>query len=254
MPATTISIATHKGGTGKTVTSMALGAALALAGKRCLIVDLDPQGHSTLGLGVELAENEPTLRDLFTDQPLPVATLIRKTEVAGLDILPSNLRLARTAQALYARRRREELLRPALQPLKDSYDFIVIDCPPSLGVLSEMGVAAADVIIVPCQMEARAADGLIDLLEVIHDLKGEAFTSWRILLTKVDHRKTVTNDAVMVSLEPWRERIFETQIPQSEPLNQAQMKRTDIFTFSPKSPGAIAYEALAQEILKPYAQ
>lgn len=249
MAAQTISIATHKGGTGKTVTSMALAAALARADKTCLLVDLDPQGHSTLGLGVEIGENEPTLRELFTEPPVPVARLIHKTHIPGLDVLPSDIRLARVAQALYMRPKREDLLRRGLAPVRSQYAFIIVDCPPSLSVLTETGIAAADLIIIPCQMEARAADGLVDLLEVVSIIKGESFDAWRILLTKVDIRKSTTNQAVMEALKPWQEKILKTLIPQSEPLNQAQIERTDIFTFDPKSKGAAAYEALTQELI-----
>ena len=132
--AQTISIATHKGGTGKTVTSMALGAAFARAGKTCLVVDLDPQGHSTLGLGVEVGGNEPTLRELFTEPPLPVARLIHKTHLPGLDILPSDIRLARVAQALYMRPKREELLRRGLASIRSQYAFIIVRISDSSGM------------------------------------------------------------------------------------------------------------------------
>jgi chromosome partitioning protein len=250
MSALTISISTHKGGTGKTVTSMALGSALARAGRKTLLVDLDPQGHSTIGLGVEIEDKDLTIRDLFTEPPVPVAKVIRQTHLPDLDILPSNIRLARVAQALYMRPKREEVLRRALQPILKDYAFILVDCPPSLGVLTEMGIAAADRIIVPCQMEARAADGLVDLLEVVSIVKGEGFEGWKILLTRVDGRKTVTNEVVMAALAQWSQRIYSSSIPQSEPLNQAQIARTDIYNFEPNSKGALAYLELAQEILK----
>ena len=249
MPATTISVATHKGGTGKTVTSMALASALARSGHKTLIVDLDAQGHSTIGLGVELNEHDPTLRDIFTDPPTPVASIIRPAGCPGLDILPSNIRLERVAQFLYMRPKRVEVLRRALQPVSGSYEFIVIDCPPSLGAITETGIAAADLIVIPCQMEARAADGLVDLLEIISILKGEAFDRWRILFTKLDTRKTLTNQAIMGALERWKDQTFQTFIPQSEPLNQAQIARTDIFSFDGKCKGAIAYQALTGEVL-----
>lgn len=167
----------------------------------------------------------------------------------GLQILPSNIRLARVAQSLYMRPKREELLRRGLKPIRSRYDFVVIDCGPSLGVLTEAGIAAADLIIIPCQMEARAADGLVDLLEVIGIIKGDGFDDWRILLTKVDSRESITNQAIMAALAQWEKNILKTSIPQSEPLNQAQIERTDIFTFDPKSKGALAYEALTEEIL-----
>ena len=248
MPAKTIAIATHKGGTGKTVTAMALGAALARARQQCLLIDLDPQGHSTLGLGIELDDKAPTLREFFHEPPVPLSRLIRETHVAGLHIVPSNIRLARVAQALYMRPKREELLQRGIHPLRDHYAFIVADCPPALGALTEAAIAAADLIVIPCQMEARAADGLVDLLEIISLIKGEDFDDWRILLTRVDNRKTTTNQAVMASLAPWEKKIFKITIPQAESLNQAQIARTDIYNFEPKSRGALAYEAFAREI------
>jgi len=248
MRAKIITIATHKGGTGKTVTAMALGAGLARAKKKSLLVDLDPQAHSTLGLGLDVANGERTLRDVFNEPPAALPTIIRKTHLDTLQVVPSHIRLERIAHSLYARPRREDLLKRAFQPIVDSYDFIVIDCPPSLGVLTETGIAAADLVIIPSQMEARAADGIVDLLEVIAALKGENWDNWRILLTKVDSRKSVTNEAVMAALARWQDKILRTAIPQSEPLNQAQIERTDIFTFDLTSKGAAAYKALAEEI------
>jgi chromosome partitioning protein len=117
------------------------------------------------------------------------------------------------------RPKREELLKRGFHPLREQYAFIVMDCSPSLSALTEAGITAADLIVIPCQMEARAADGLVDLLEIISLL--EDFDDWRILLTRVDNRKTTTNQAVMVSLAPWTKKIFKTTIPQSESLNQA---------------------------------
>lgn len=246
MPAITISIATHKGGTGKTVTAMAISSALARSGKKTLLVDLDPQGHSTIGLGLEITDGAPTVRDIFTDPAVAVSKIIQRTHLEHLDILPSNIRLERAAHLIYMRPKREEVLRKALQPAMAAYAYVVIDCPPSLGPLTESAIAAADTILIPCQMEARAADGLVDLLEVVHIIKGDTFDRWHILLTRVDNRRTVTNDVVLQSLAPWKEKVFKTTIPQSEPLNQAQIERTDIFTFDPKCKGALAYQALME--------
>lgn len=231
---------------------MALGAALALAKHRTLLVDLDPQGHTTIGIGIELTDNDPTIHDLFGDSPRPIGQIIRETHLPYLCVVPSSIRLARLTQSLYARPRREEILKRALSPVLDQYDFILIDCPPSLGVLTETAIAAADTIIIPCQMEARAADGLVDLLEVISIIKGEDFENWHIVLTRVDPRKSITNQAVRAALARWEHKIFKTFIPQSEPMNQAQIARTDIFSYEPKSAGAIAYQALARELVKAY--
>jgi chromosome partitioning protein len=231
---------------------MALGAALALAKHRTLLVDLDPQGHTTIGIGIELADNDPTIHDLFGDSPRPIGQIIRETHLPYLCVVPSSIRLARLTQSLYARPRREEILNRALSPILNQHDFILIDCPPSLSVLTEAAIAAANTIIIPCQMEARAADGLVDLLEVISIIKGEDFESWHILLTRVDPRKSITNQAVRAALARWEHQIFKTFIPQSEPMNQAQIARTDIFSFEPKSAGAVAYQALARELVKVY--
>lgn len=247
---TTIAIATHKGGVGKTVTAMALSAGIARAGKKTLLVDLDPQGHCSLGLGIEFGDDDLTMRNFFSEpQAFPVKRVIRHTQVPGLSIAPSNIRLAPVSQALYMRTKREEMLKRGLFPILSQYEFILIDCPPTLGVLTEAGINAADLIIIPCKMEARAADGLVDLLDVIFALKGDDFGGYRILISHYDTRKSVTNEAVMTQLAPWKERFLETYIPLSEPLNQAQMERTDIFSFDVRSKGAVAYEALTKEIL-----
>jgi chromosome partitioning protein len=248
MSGTIVAIATHKGGVGKTVITMAMSAAFARAGQPALVVDMDPQGHASIGLGVEVLDNELTLRDFFLDAATPIDKLIRKTHVKGLHVLPSNIRLAPVVQSLYMRPRREEMLRRGLASVRQHYSYIFIDCPPALGVLTETSLSAADLVIVPCQMEARAVDGLVDLLEMVSLIRGPSFDAWRILLNRVDTRKSVTNDAVMAELEPWADRILKTRIPVSEPLNQAQIERTDIFAFDPKSTGARAFEALAREL------
>ena len=250
MSGTIIAIATHKGGVGKTVITMALSPAFAKAGQPALIVDMDPQGHASLGLGVEIKDDDPTLRDYFLDPSLPVERLIRETHIKGLHILPSNIRLAPVVQTLYTRPRREEILRRGLTSVRYHYSYVVIDCQLALSVLTEASVAAADLVVVPCQMEARAADGLVDLLEMIGLIRGPAFDAWRILLTKHDNRKSVTNDVIMAALERWQDKMLRTRIPVSEPLNQAQIEGTDIFTFDPQSTGAVAFEELALELFE----
>ena len=249
-PSITIAVALHKGGVGKTVTALALSAGLARAGKRTLLVDLDPQGHSTIGNDIDLGPEDLTLRDHLTEPGKPLRDIVRPSPLhPKLWVLPASLRLAPAAQTLYTRIRREELLKRGLEPLQGDFEYIVIDCPPSLGPLVELGVAAADFIVLPSLMEARAAEALQDLLELVRLIKGPDFSAWRILRTRVDRRKTTTNMAVMSALEPWVGQMFETEIPQSEPLNQAQMARKDIYAFDPRSPGAIAYEAFVKEVM-----
>jgi chromosome partitioning protein len=244
----TIAVCTHKGGTGKTVTTVTLAAGYAEAGRRVLLVDLDPQGHSTLGLGVDVVE--PTLRDFFERHPtVPLADVVR--HVPGrerLDVAPSDLRLAWTAESLAGRPKKEDLLRRGLRPVASDYDVVLIDTPPSLGVLTQNAVTAADFILVPAPAEARAANAIADLLELVHLLKGDAFEAFRIVLTRLDSRKSRTNAAVLAALGPWDSQILRTVIPQSEPLNQAQMAQQDVFRFDPSSAGAVAYHELINEL------
>ncbi len=249
-----IAIASHKGGVAKTVSSLAIATSLARHDKKTLLLDLDPQGHCSVGIGLELSDETLTLRHLFTDPPTSIEKIITKTPVSNLSIVPSDIRLSRVEKALYARTKREELLSNALQPVNGAYEFIIMDCPPSLGVLTEAGITAADFVIIPCQMEARASDGLVDLLEIVQLLKGKRFSDWRILLTRLDARKTVTNNAVMAQLDDWTDKILESTIPVSEPLNQAQIARTNIYDFDPKSTGALAYEKLTNELLSAHVQ
>jgi chromosome partitioning protein len=244
----TLAICTHKGGTGKTVTALALAAGLADTGRRCLLIDLDPQAHSTIGIGLDAIE--PTLKDFFERHPaLSFGDVVRPAPaIANLYVAPSDLRLAWTAEGLSGRPKKEELLKRSLRDFQADYDWIVIDTPPSLGVLTQNALVAADTVLIPTSLEARAANAVADLLELLQVLKGDAFDAFRILLTRMDARRRRTNNAVRLALGQWEDKTLATVIPQSEPLNQAQMARTDIFRFAPDSPGAAAYRNLIYEL------
>jgi chromosome partitioning protein len=247
-----VCFATHKGGTAKTTSSINLAAGLARAGTRTLLIDLDPQGHASIGLGVEPAYDEPTIADILNDRDLAIAKITYPTAVSGLTLAPSNLRLASVAESLYSKLKREERLSTALTRAGAAYEWIVIDCPPALGVLTANAVEASDVIIIPCQMGARALDGLEDLLDVVHVLKGKAFAEWWILLTMLDPRKTVTLDVFEKMLEPYASKVMRTRIFTNEALNHAQMARQDIFSFDARSRGALNYQELTRELLARY--
>lgn len=244
----TIAVCTHKGGTGKTVTAISLAAGFAESGRRCLLVDLDPQGHSTLGVGVNAVD--PTLNEYFSRYPAYLFNDVIQHAPSRdhLDVAPSDLRLAWTAEGLAGRPKKEELLRQGLQEVNDAYDIVVIDTPPSLGVLTQNAITAADIILIPAPAEARSANAIADILELIHILKGGLFRDYRVLLTKVDGRKSKTNAAVLEALMPWHGVILRTSIPQSETLNQAQMAGHDIFQFDPLGAGAAAYRDLIAEL------
>ena len=247
-----ISFSTHKGGTGKTTSSINVAAALARGGKRTLLIDLDPQGHSSIGLGVELAYEEPNIADVLKNRGLALDDVIQETNVPRLSIAPSNIRLAAQAEALYSALKREERLQRSLVALKEEYAWIIIDCPPALGVLTANAIVVSDAIIVPCQTEARALDGLGDLLDAIHLLKDESFESWWILLARIDARKKLTQEIFEENLEPYRQKVLNTKIVVDEALNQAQMAKRDIYDFDSKTRGAQCYRALTEEILEIY--
>lgn len=218
---------------------------------RTLIVDLDPQGHCSLGLGVEIAEGDLTLRDFFSEPgTFHIKRVIKKTSLENLSVAPSTIRLAPVAQALYVRPKREDILKRGLAAVDKDFDYILVDCPPTLGVLTECGITAANFVIIPCRMEARSADGLVDLLDILTTLKGDEFDSYGILINQFDTRKSITNEVVMTQLEPWKEHFLRAIIPHNEALNQAQIEGSDIFRFDPKSKGATAYEELTKEILR----
>jgi chromosome partitioning protein len=247
---TVVAIAGHKGGIGKTCSALALAAGLARKGRRTLLVDCDPQAHATAGLGVEVTDSQPTIRDLFSQRPVPVDQIARPVSgLPYLSVVPSDIRLERDIPALYGRPKREELLGRHLQTVKGRYAFVVLDCPPALNVLVENALFCADLVLVPTLMEAAATSSLVDLLEVLTILKGDGFENWRLLTNKHDTRKSVTNAAIQAALAPWRPKILKTVIPTSESLNQASIAGQSIFLFDASSKGARAYEALAEEIL-----
>lgn len=243
---------THKGGTGKTTSSLNLSTGLAQAGKKTLLIDLDPQGHSSIGLNHSLAYDEPNMADVLNGQSIPLQGIILETSIPNLFLAPSNIRLASVAESLFTKFKREERLKQSLEPIRASYEWVIIDCPPALGVLTANAVDAADVVIIPCQVGARALDGLGDLLNLIKLLKNKDFKDWWILITMVDNRKTVSQEFFHDQIKPYEEKLLKTRILMSESLNQAQMAREPVFSFEPKSKGAQNYEELTQELLQIY--
>jgi chromosome partitioning protein len=247
-----ICFSTHKGGTGKTTSSINLAAGLAQRGFTTLLLDVDPQGHAALGVGVEIAYDEPSMADVLGERPTPLESIIRETSTPGLWLAPSTLRLASVAESLVTKFRREDRLKKSLDRLGSKYQWIVIDCPPALGVLTANAVVATDAVIVPCQMGARALDGLGDLLDLLHVLKGETFDAWHILLAMIDARITVTREIFEEQLQPYKAKVLGTTIYRTEALNQAQMAKKPIFAFDVTSRGAQNYAALTEEVLTLY--
>lgn len=252
-----ISISNQKGGVGKTTTSINLSAGLARSGKRVLLVDLDPQGHSTLACGLDPYDLDKTMYEVMTQQ----VPSVQEVEVPldngfNFSIAPATLKLDTGAQQIINKPYRESILSNSLEEI--DHDFVVLDCPPTLGVLTYNALNACDSVIVPCEMSRLAFEGVANLLNLsdtiarwrkVHGLPlQDPFV--RLLLTKYDSRKSVTNQTLLESIGPYQELIFETKIRQSEPLNQALMENLCIFEKNDKCHGADDYRDLVEEILK----
>lgn len=251
----TIAIINQKGGTGKTTTAINLSSGLAYKEKKTLLIDMDPQSHSTIGLGIEIENQNSSISKILSNPKVLLKKIISKTYIKNLDIVPSHISLARIAEQMYTKLYKEAALNKAIQPIKEDYNYIIIDCPPNLGVLTINALFASDLLIVPCQISRYSLDGLSDLMDVVRAVKytwsegDKKISYFKILLTMFDVRNKITNKFILKELEPFKNRIFKTRIIKNEALNQAQIAQKSIFDFAPKSRGAENYKELTKEIL-----
>jgi len=245
-----IAITNTKGGVGKTTTSVNLATGLAARNRRTLVVDLDPQGHATRCFLTE--EPEKDVSDLIMEKPSQAARSVMPTEYESLDIVGATDRLTETAELLQTRIRREERLVKALGHLADQYDYVVIDCPPVLGVLAYNALVAADTLIIPVQPGVGAIAGLDHLLETAAELRDEEVSdlSYRILTTMYEVRTTRTNAMVEDLLGSHRSHLLRSVISKSESLNQANLAGKPAVAFASSSRGAQEYDALCEEIAR----
>jgi chromosome partitioning protein len=245
-----IAVINQKGGVGKTTTSINLSALLAQENHRVLLIDMDPQSHSTIGLGIDPGSYENAMQDVLL-RKMDIRKVIMETPVPNLFAAPSHIRLDRAEQQLSTELFRETFLHRAIQGL--DFDFVIIDCRPTLGTLTINALYACDFIIVPCEMGRYSLDGFSDLMETVDNVKNGAPHNKedfiRILLTKFDLRNKVTNEWVLNQLEPFRSLLLETMIRKNEALNQAQMAQEPISVFKPDSIGARDYRRLTHEFL-----
>ena len=246
-----IAIANQKGGVGKTTTSVNLSALLAKKGKKVVLIDADPQGNATSGLGVD-KDVEKSLYDVLINEE-PVAGTLQDTVEKNLKICPSNMNLAGAEVELVSQMSREHRLKEQLEGIKDKFDYIFIDCPPSLGLITLNSFTAADSVLIPVQCEYYALEGLGQLLNTINLVKKHLNKSLEIegaLLTMYDIRTNLSNQVVKEVKKYIDDRVYKTVIPRNVRLSEAPSFGMPITMYDPKSKGARSYEKLAKEFLK----
>ena len=247
-----LTVINNKGGTGKTTSAVNLAAALALKHRRTLLIDLDSQASASLSLGIDRAHLRPSIADaILTGRA--VAGIIRKTGAEGLDIITGSAELADADLQLAPMMGREDRLKAAIGPIRADYDFIILDCPPSLGLLAVNAMVAADAFILPTPPEYLALEGLVgmmDAVERIHQGIGDACRLLGILLTKVDHRRRVTAEIIEVIRGHYKDQVFKTEVGVDVRLIEAPAFGQTIFQYDRGSAGADAYRRLADEIIR----
>lgn len=247
-----ISIANQKGGVGKTTTAINLSAALADLGARILLIDIDPQGNTTSGFGIDKNQERSSVYDLILGE-VSINESIMKNVINDIDLIPSDVNLAGAEVDLIDRDRRESILKNELDFIRDDYDFIMIDCPPSLNILTVNAMVASDSVLVPVQCEYYALEGLTQLIYTINLIKDRLNSKLQIeglVFTMYDARTKLSREVVENVKGHLSERIYETVIPRNVQLAEAPSYGEPITVYDPKSSGAEAYRNLAKEMLK----
>lgn len=246
-----IACANQKGGVGKTTTVVSLASYLALDGRRVLLVDMDPQGNATSGIGVDRETVEHSVYDALLGD-VPIADATTSTTVEGLSILPANRSLAGAEVELVPHRGRERRLKRVLDGAVDSYDFVLLDCPPSLGLLTVNSLTAADSVLIPLQCEYYALEGLSQLLATVDLIREHLNPHLKlkgVVLTMHDGRTSLSADVTNEVRRHLGEQVFDTVVPRSVRLAEAPSYGQPIGRYSPGSRGALAYQSITAELL-----
>ena len=246
-----ISVANQKGGVGKTTTTVNLGTILAKKGKKVLLIDADPQGNATSGLGVE-KDVEPSTYDMLVNDA-ELQESLQDTIIKNLKVCPANMNLAGAEVELVSMMSREQRLKEKLEPLKEKFDYVLIDCPPSLGLITLNSFTASDSVLIPVQCEYFALEGLGQLLNTINLVKKHLNKEIRIegaLLTMYDMRTNLSNQVVKEVKKYFEDKVYKTVIPRNVRLSEAPSYGMPITEYDPKSKGAKSYLKFAKEFLK----
>ncbi len=240
----------QKGGVGKTTSAINIGAYLAVAGKKVLLVDFDSQGNMSQGVGV--SKDKPTIYELLADQ-VEAKDAVKHTPVEGLDAISASIDLSGAAIELVDQENREFFLKNALEPLKAQYDYILIDCPPSLGILTLNGLAAADAVLIPMQCEYFALEGITLLLQTVKKVQKSINPNLiigGIFFTMYDSRTRLAQDVVMQVKSYFKDVVFNSIIPRNVRLSEAPSHGQPICLYDPNCLGAKSYQKLAEEVIR----
>lgn len=247
-----ISVANQKGGVGKTTTSVNLSTLLAKRGKKVLLIDADPQGNATSGVGMD-KNTELSVYDLIISDEVESKDTIQKTEIKNLDICPSNINLAGAEVELVSMMSREYRMKEKLESIKDKFDYIIIDCPPSLGLITLNSFTASDSVLIPVQCEYYALEGLGQLINTINLVKKHLNKDLEVegaLLTMYDIRTNLSNQVVKEVNKYFENKVYKTVIPRNVKLSEAPSYGMPISIYDPRSKGAKSYDKFVKEFLK----